>query len=221
VRRDRAARSASLSFDRAAAYYDRTRMTAPETVARVTATLEAQLGDRGPCLEVGVGTGQVALPLSAAGVDVVGLDISHAMLERLLEKSGGRSPVPLVVGDATCLPFAGGAFGGAVLRHVLQLVSEYQRAISELARVIRPGGVALVCPGGLTGVARELELLFQRESGVTELRPGLDPADQASVDAAFAHAGFLPRDLPPIPAKGMMTVGEFIDAIEGGMFSWT
>ena len=58
-------------------------------------------------LEVGVGTGQVALPLHDAGIRVVGMDLSSPMLAKLVEKAKGRSPVPLVQADATRMPFRG------------------------------------------------------------------------------------------------------------------
>jgi len=47
--------------------------------------LEAFVGD-GAALEFGIGTGRVALPLSARGVSVHGIDISEPMLKKLLSK---------------------------------------------------------------------------------------------------------------------------------------
>lgn len=51
----------------------------------------AELAGGGPVLELGVGTGRIALPLAARGVEVVGVDASAAMLQRLHDKPGGQA----------------------------------------------------------------------------------------------------------------------------------
>src|SRR5436190_23601193 len=63
-------------------------------MARTVELLLPELAHRGHVLEVGVGTGQMALPLRAAGASVTGIDLSGAMLERLVHKSDGRPDVP-------------------------------------------------------------------------------------------------------------------------------
>jgi hypothetical protein len=59
--------SGSIPFDRAASFYDRTRALTPESSAAITRLLGDELRGRGPALEIGVGTGLIALPLHAAG----------------------------------------------------------------------------------------------------------------------------------------------------------
>ncbi|MFM2076412.1 MAG: hypothetical protein RJA49_302 [Actinomycetota bacterium] len=72
-------------------------------VAATVATL-SDLAGSGPVLELGVGTGRLALPLAAAGVEVQGVDSSDAMLARLRAKPGGDE-VRATVGDmVTGLP---------------------------------------------------------------------------------------------------------------------
>ncbi len=66
-------------------------------VAATVATL-ATLADGGRVLELGVGTGRVAIPLAAAGLEVHGVDTSTAMLQRLAAKPGG-DVVHVTVGD--------------------------------------------------------------------------------------------------------------------------
>src|SRR3954464_3670700 len=147
-------RGGSGSFRRAAGFYDSTRVLAPETAAAQTRLLvEALSGTAGPVLEVGIGTGRVALPLVAAGVPVVGVDLSPAMLARLRAKD---PCVPVVVGDATRLPVADRSVGGAVLAHVLHLVADWRVVIAEVERVLRPGGVLLATRGAApTGMGAE------------------------------------------------------------------
>jgi hypothetical protein len=63
-----------------------------------TVTAIAALAGGAPVLELGIGTGRLALPLRAAGVEVHGIDASAAMVERLRAKPEGER-IPVVVGD--------------------------------------------------------------------------------------------------------------------------
>jgi SAM-dependent methyltransferase len=63
-----------------------------------TVSFLAELAEGGSALELGIGTGRVALPLRRAGVDVHGIDASDAMVQRLRAKPGG-SDIPVTTGD--------------------------------------------------------------------------------------------------------------------------
>src|SRR5688500_19962569 len=82
--------------DRFADVYDDWYADITDVVA-CTSTL-ARLAGRRPVLELGVGTGRLAIPLAERGVDVVGVDSSPAMLERLASKPGADR-VEVVPGD--------------------------------------------------------------------------------------------------------------------------
>lgn len=71
----------------------------PDAVDPVVAVL-AELADGGAAVEFAVGTGRIALPLAAAGVEVVGLDVSEVMLAELRKKDGADQ-VSVTVGDMT------------------------------------------------------------------------------------------------------------------------
>ena len=58
----------------------------------------AGLAGGGAVLELGIGTGRIALPLARRGVVVVGVDASEAMVDRLRAKPGGDS-IPVTIGD--------------------------------------------------------------------------------------------------------------------------
>jgi SAM-dependent methyltransferase len=60
--------------------------------------LLAGLAGAGPALELGIGTGRLALPLAARGVEVHGIDSSARMVEKLREKPGGAD-LPVLIGD--------------------------------------------------------------------------------------------------------------------------
>ncbi|TVU57912.1 class I SAM-dependent methyltransferase [Paenarthrobacter nitroguajacolicus] len=72
-------------------------MFSPEVLDPTVEVLSQLAGD-GPALEFAIGTGRVAIPLSAAGVRVSGIELSHAMISRLREKVG-ESRIPVVQGD--------------------------------------------------------------------------------------------------------------------------
>jgi SAM-dependent methyltransferase len=82
--------------DRIAEVYDAMTETMPDPVDCVDRL--AELAGPGPALELGIGTGRVALPLAARGVEVHGIDVSAAMVERLRAKPGGQA-IPVTLGD--------------------------------------------------------------------------------------------------------------------------
>lgn len=214
--------SGSVRFDRAAEYYDRTRAVDPAALARIVDVLRADLEGRGPVLEIGVGTGVLALPLIERRIPVVGLDLSRPMLDKIVEKAGGRAPMPLVEADATALPFADGVFGAAYLRWVLHLIPGWRGALAELVRSVRPGGVIVIEPGGYTGVWRDVWLRFREVVGDATRPAGLDMADpEDQLDGAMAAFGARRRLLPEVLVPERATFDEFFDGVARRQYSWT
>lgn len=82
--------------DRMAEVYDEWFGTPKDADAAVV--FLSELAGRGPALELGIGTGRVALPLAEKGIEVHGIDASEAMVERLRAKPGGDG-VPVSIGD--------------------------------------------------------------------------------------------------------------------------
>ena len=101
------------------------------------AAVAAEAGTR--LLDVATGPGYVASRAVERGVDAVGLDFSEAMLAFARSRSPG---VEFVRGDATALPFADASFDAVVAAFVLLHLGVPERAASESARVLRPGGRA-------------------------------------------------------------------------------
>src|SRR3954468_5578760 len=109
----------SVAFDRAADYYDRTRGF-PPGVERDVAALMARVGvltAASRVLEIGVGTGRIALPLAPHVRAYVGIDLARAMMDRLHAKRAGE-PIYLTQGDVTRLPFPNAAFDAVIAVHV-------------------------------------------------------------------------------------------------------
>lgn len=118
---------------------------APEILDPMVALL-AQLADGGPALEFAVGTGRVALPLSARGVPVQGVELSPHMADRLRAKPGADQ-VRVTIGDM-CTTRVDGEFGLVYLvANTLMNVTaqEEQLAVfANAARHLRVGGVFVV-----------------------------------------------------------------------------
>ncbi|MCX5821128.1 MAG: methyltransferase domain-containing protein [Deltaproteobacteria bacterium] len=114
-------------------------------------------------LDAGSGTGIFTREFLARGAKVVGLDISLAMLVYAAEQAalrqapGDQCPMPVragekastrpllgVTADMARLPFADGSFDKTVSVAALEFVADEKRAVAELFRVTRPGGVVVV-----------------------------------------------------------------------------
>lgn len=109
------------------------------------AVSRAGLGPGGRALDVCCGTGDFALELAnvaGEGGRVVGLDFSLPMVELAREKARryGRGGVEFLVGNACSLPFERNSFDCATVGFGLRNVADVEAAVSEMARVVRPGG---------------------------------------------------------------------------------
>ncbi len=99
------------------------------------ARAQVQRGER--ALDLACGTGDLAFAAAAQGARVVGLDITHRMLQLAAQKSGA---VSFLAGDMTSLPFRSQAFDLVTTGYGLRNVPDLTAAIDEIARVLRPEG---------------------------------------------------------------------------------
>jgi SAM-dependent methyltransferase len=211
----------SIAFDRAAEFYDRTRAVDEAAMARTVEVVGAEVRDRGRVLEVGVGTGLLALPMHAAGVDVHGLDLSEPMVAKIAEKAGGAIPFRVVLGDATRQPFRDDAFGAAYLRWVLHLIPNWTDVLAEVVRVVAPGGAFLVNLGAYGGPRRDVQMRFAEITGISISPVGLAWGATDELDAAMRAFGAGVRELEPVHEGGEEPMRAFLDEIRDNLFSWT
>lgn len=171
--------SPSLPFDRVAGRYDETR-GGLRRGRQLGAAIAPWLG-AGRVLEVGVGTGLAAADLLARGHDVVGIDLSAAMVARARARLGPR----VAVGDALALPVASASVGTVAIVTALHVIGDVARALREAARVVRPGGrvVTLFAPGVRADTLTDLSQVLAALPG------GNRPDTPAAVHAAAAAAG--------------------------------
>jgi ubiquinone/menaquinone biosynthesis C-methylase UbiE len=209
----------AMSFDRAADFYDATRALPPDIHARLTAVLAAELTDRGRCLEIGVGTGRIALPLAAAGVPIVGVDIAAKMLRRLVDNADGTQPFPLCVADVTALPLAARRFGAVLASHVLHLIADWRAAVDEALRVLHPGAVLLVDFGGAPRAQWSTPAdAVMKAHGVARVRPGMSVPEPV-VEHLSGRA--VARPLAPFTMTVHRTLAQDLSDWERQIHSWT
>ena len=139
-----------------------------------TVDLLAELAGGGLALELGIGTGRVALPLAERGVEVHGIDLSRAMVAKLREKPGGDR-IPVEIGDFASTR-ADGTFTLAYLVfntiNNLTAQAEQVACFRNAAAHLEPGGCFLI------------------EVGVPQLRR-LPPGETFHVfDVSETHWGF-------------------------------
>jgi ubiquinone/menaquinone biosynthesis C-methylase UbiE/DNA-binding transcriptional ArsR family regulator len=94
--------------------------------------------------DLGCGTGQVSAALAPFVARVVAVDASAAMLQAARRRLAGFGNVDLRRGELEALPVDDGRLDAATLMLVLHHVPEPERALAEVARVLRPGGRAVL-----------------------------------------------------------------------------
>ncbi len=157
-------------------------------------------------LVVGCGSGTEAAVLARAlRVDVIGIDL-HGRFD-----AQAAAAVDLRQGDATQLDFDDGSFDLAFSYHVLEHVPEYQKAIAEMHRVLKPGGTCCV---GTPNRQRLIGYLGSREATLYEKIIWNIWDWKAMLGGRFrnelgAHAGFTSEEL----AASLATVFDKTDEI--------
>jgi demethylmenaquinone methyltransferase/2-methoxy-6-polyprenyl-1,4-benzoquinol methylase len=131
-------------FDRIAGVYDllNSVMTAGmHQHWRERAVELAAVGPGSRALDVATGTGDLAVALRDAGATVVGCDFSEEMLLRARDKA---PDVPFEWADALDLPYEDDTFDAATVGFGARNFSDLRKGLSEMARVVKPGGRVVV-----------------------------------------------------------------------------
>ncbi len=112
----------------------------PEYTEQILPLIRSELGACSTVLDIGTGEGQAARLLVDDGVSVVGIDPIGAQIREAAHRGGG----PLYVqSGAADLPLADAAVDGALACLVFEHIDDVDGAITEVARVLKPGGVFL------------------------------------------------------------------------------
>jgi SAM-dependent methyltransferase len=148
----------------------------------------AALAGRGAALELGIGTGRIALPLARRGVPVRGIDLSEAMVARLRAKPGGNE-IPVTIGDFATTR-VDGAFSLAylVFNTILNLTTQDEQVacFQNVAAHLEPGG-CFVIEVGVPDLQRLPPGETVRPFTVSPTRLGFDEYDIASQGLISHH----------------------------------
>jgi SAM-dependent methyltransferase len=120
-------------------------LSTPEVIEPVIDFLDAYAGDR-RALELGIGTGRVALPLAHRGVEVHGIELSRAMAAKLREKPGGDA-IPVAIGDFSTVTVAGEfSLAYLVFNTIMNLTTQAAQVqcFRNVAAHLKPKGVFVV-----------------------------------------------------------------------------
>lgn len=175
--------------ERVAARYDESsaEMFGPGVVDPVVDLL-SELAGRGRALELGIGTGRIALPLAKRGVPVHGIELSKAMVARMRGKPGGQD-VGVTIGDFATTAVEG-TFSVAymVFNSIINLTTQAEQVacFGNVAAHLEPGG-RFVVEVGVPDLRRlppgETLLVFH----VSETKWGIDEYDVAAQGLVSHH----------------------------------
>lgn len=174
--------------------YDALRGHPPEVADQIGQAIAGQIGTGSRILELGVGTGRIALPVAAAGCEVVGVDLSSHMLTALMHRLREQhiSSIHLAQANITALPFRQSVFDGALAVHVLHLVADWKSVLTAVSRTLRPGGTLVlgrdwIDPESFAGKIRNHFRRTVIEVGTDMLPPGATAAAPPSGGAAIVQ----------------------------------
>jgi len=150
-----------------------------------------ELAGRGRTLELGVGTGRIALPLSKRGVPVHGIEMSNAMAAKLRAKPGGED-IGVTIGDFATTT-VDGTFSVAylVFNTIMNLTTQAAQVacFRSVAAHLEPGG-RFVIEVGVPGLQRLPPGETIQSFHVSETRWGLDEYDVANQGLTSHHFEF-------------------------------
>jgi SAM-dependent methyltransferase len=173
--------------------------TKVDGVAWVERYLQPYLSPGVAALEIGCGPGHLLRSAAAVQPEIfgTGVDLSFERISEARRRIAGNSRLQFVCGHSQKLPLPDGAYDLAWCRHLLEYLPDRQRAVSEMHRVLRPGGTVLL--QDLDGqfvwnYPQDEELASQVERVFNVLAPtGFDPFVGLKLFHLARTAGF--RDL--------------------------
>jgi SAM-dependent methyltransferase len=175
--------------ERVAATYDESEadMFDP-AVLEPTVDFLARLAAGGRALELGIGTGRIALPLAARGVQVHGIELSRAMVDRLRAKPGGEG-IPVTIGDFATAQ-AEGTFRVAylVFNTIENLTTQAAQVacFRNVASQLEPGG-CFVIEVGVPSLRKLPPGETLHAFHISETRWGIDEFDVANQGLISHH----------------------------------
>lgn len=183
------------AWDALAADFDRTTTAltmsfGEQLLARVEPGPDTEL------LDVGTGSGALAIPAARQGARVVAVDLAPAMIERLTARAQAEGLTRLEgrVMDGQALELADDAADVAVSLNGVSLFPDLRAGLRELVRVVRPGGTVLIAAFGAPQKAEFLAFFMgAMQAAIPDFTPL--PTDPSPLPFQVADPGRLHREL--------------------------
>ncbi|WP_341716270.1 class I SAM-dependent methyltransferase [Micromonospora sp. FIMYZ51] len=153
-------------------------------------------------LDVGTGTGQVAMVLAGLGHRVTGIDLAEGMLDQARRHAATIDNGPVITyGDAVAPDFPAASFDAVTSRYLMWTLREPQTAVANWARLLRPGGTIAVVdstwfPNGLDNASENFAEHYD-----PQVQAALPLATATSIDktvAVLAEAGLTKVTVTPL-----------------------
>jgi len=213
-----------VDFSRGASSYDRRHGAVLDAAAAARLVESASLGSPSVILDLGAGTGRVAVSFASIGHRLFAIDVARPMLQALRDKAGAV-PVHVAAAEGARLPFADARFDAVVLARILYLMSDWQDILIEAMRVVAPGGCLLHEWGnGEAGeewvqVREKARALFEAAGVVQPFHPCV--RDEKEVVAFLARQGWLEKAAVSIGPRSPLSLDAFLTRIVDGECSYT
>ena len=213
-----------VDFSLNASVYDRRHgaLLPPDGAARLADA--AALGSGSLILDVGAGTGRVAIALAGLGCRVVALDPARPMLQELKRKEASPS-VPPVAGEGARLPFGASCFDAVVIARLLYLTADWRDVLRDAIRVLRPGGRLLhewangSADEEWVQIREQARTLFEHAGMAWPFHHGA--RRESEVDECLSTEGWTPSAKVSLGPGPVSTVAVFLARIFDGECTYT
>lgn len=183
----------------------------------------AGLDDRARVLEVGAGTGRIAIPLAKHGCRVVAVEPSMEMLARLRDKAPSTDVLG-VVAEGARLPFPASQFDAVVIARLLYLTPDWRAIVDEACHMVAAGGRLLHEWGNghadeeWVQIRDEARRLFEQEGRQVPFHSGA--RSEADVDRQIVGHAFVREAHLVLGSGPLLTLREFLRRLVAGELSY-
>ncbi len=174
----------TIDYDKVSKVYDKVREGNPEMLHQ---TLDGvSLSESSLILDVGCGTGNNTILLASTVQNrVIGLDVSHGMLQKAYEK---QSQIPFVQAPADCIPFATESVDFVYMTEVLHHLPDITATIHEICRILKSSGSFCIVTQSHKQIDRRMTSRFFPASAAVdkERYPDIDVIEDLLFKAGFS-----------------------------------
>jgi len=212
-----------VDFSANASIYDRRHgASLALDIARELASI-GRLPPGGSALDIGAGTGRVAIAFATLGYKPVALEPALPMLNELRSKAPD-STMHAVAGEAERLPFSVHSFDGVILARVLYLMYDWQAVLREANAILKPGGCLFHEWGNgesdeeWVQIRERLRTLFEEAGVKSPFHPGA--RSESEVDDFLVKLGLRRASELRTGPGPSTTLRKFVEKIVTGEFSY-